>query len=688
MLMRTLFRQHHTDIMTAQNIPYHGILAVLVILQCASGQAQNPMIGTDQGSIVAAIPPGKSFTISCPSVSAGATPCSGADVTVDSISGLCVSRHPACSGGSDVTIDADTGACSANCLPACGGSQVEFITANESCMCSEQYVQQRIAQAITEHDASQAGLATAGESAFAALLDKPLAWLGFTAFPIGARVMGPSGPAATRVLRIGGRGFDQLDNDVLQELFICTVGNETHNILSAPSGVMSTNTSRGSFVQCVIPDWPYGFGSAEVALLFLGMQNATVVPFMGGTGQNLLSFTQTYLSAALSSTLDIIVSGVGFGSNVTCTFTFRSSVATVQLHQTAVSTTPVAANCGPLPVSRLIPATGGGLDVPIQVSVRDSTGPIAFTGSESADIVRIVDTCTDGVQDGGETDVDCGGNGTCPRCGQLQGCVQDTDCDGDFRCSDTVCNVANVHIPPRARADSPSLTVSTPTLFSPIARRVVSQSGNLVVVSATTGRSLDAGDTVLIISLVGIADDDQPASINITSIGNYEFIRIRAVNGVRITMDRSLTNNYQTTNARHHVYMQLVPEYSTATISSTLTARWFDVTSAGSPTTVNGANTGIIAMSVSGLFTMQGGTITADAAGYWGGTCNVQDDGGSGGWVRRRFTVAVGEGGRLDWWRWRLDVDRISSSDGDGCLRSPASSRSGCTMASGRAKGT
>jgi hypothetical protein len=37
--------------------------------------------------------------------------------------------------------------------------------------------------------------------------------------------------------------------------------------------------------------------------------------------------------------------------------------------------------------------------------------------------------CTDGVQNGAETDIDCGG-GTCPKCGPMKMCLANTDCKG------------------------------------------------------------------------------------------------------------------------------------------------------------------------------------------------------------------------------------------------------------------
>ena len=62
-------------------------------------------------------------------------------------------------------------------------------------------------------------------------------------------------------------------------------------------------------------------------------------------------------------------------------------------------------------------------------------------------------TCDDGAQNGGETDIDCGG-GDCPKCDIGKQCVLDTDCVTGF-CEDAVCESANgrISIPARIEAE-------------------------------------------------------------------------------------------------------------------------------------------------------------------------------------------------------------------------------------------
>lgn len=43
--------------------------------------------------------------------------------------------------------------------------------------------------------------------------------------------------------------------------------------------------------------------------------------------------------------------------------------------------------------------------------------------------------CEDGVMNGGESGVDCGGSTSCPRCGEGNSCFVSTDCGVGLECS-------------------------------------------------------------------------------------------------------------------------------------------------------------------------------------------------------------------------------------------------------------
>jgi len=54
-----------------------------------------------------------------------------------------------------------------------------------------------------------------------------------------------------------------------------------------------------------------------------------------------------------------------------------------------------------------------------------------------------VDTCSDGVKDGLETDIDCGGLTNCPRCRGGLGCVLTSDCINNATCSQNKCDTCS-----------------------------------------------------------------------------------------------------------------------------------------------------------------------------------------------------------------------------------------------------
>ena len=63
--------------------------------------------------------------------------------------------------------------------------------------------------------------------------------------------------------------------------------------------------------------------------------------------------------------------------------------------------------------------------------IQDDTGAeVKFGGlGQPTIVVTAGDTCEDGVQDGTETGVDCGGSDGCPRCKSGGHCKKDSDCD-------------------------------------------------------------------------------------------------------------------------------------------------------------------------------------------------------------------------------------------------------------------
>ena len=61
---------------------------------------------------------------------------------------------------------------------------------------------------------------------------------------------------------------------------------------------------------------------------------------------------------------------------------------------------------------------------------------VALPASCRSSATAAVDSCGNGVLDAPpETDVDCGGDGGCPRCSEAQDCAVDSDCASGLQCS-------------------------------------------------------------------------------------------------------------------------------------------------------------------------------------------------------------------------------------------------------------
>lgn len=71
-------------------------------------------------------------------------------------------------------------------------------------------------------------------------------------------------------------------------------------------------------------------------------------------------------------------------------------------------------------------ADGTGKEGSVQLSIKYSpTQELTYVNCK---ILPALPPCANGVKDGIETDVDCGGNGTCDRCQKDQACIIDSDC--------------------------------------------------------------------------------------------------------------------------------------------------------------------------------------------------------------------------------------------------------------------
>jgi hypothetical protein len=85
-----------------------------------------------------------------------------------------------------------------------------------------------------------------------------------------------------------------------------------------------------------------------------------------------------------------------------------------------------------------VPRRDGGPGEDLAGPSRDLAGPHDFSMGGSD--MPLTSSCTDGIKNGSETDVDCGG-GSCPPCLNGARCVQPSDCQS-FVCQNGLCDPA------------------------------------------------------------------------------------------------------------------------------------------------------------------------------------------------------------------------------------------------------
>ena len=140
--------------------------------------------------------------------------------------------------------------------------------------------------------------------------------------------------------------------------------------------------------------------------------------------------------------------------------------------------------------------------------------------------------------------------------------------------------------------------------------------GTSITVTSTTGFA--AGDEILLINMQGASGDT-------ADVGNYEFLKVASVpNSTTLNLTSSVQKSYDgTTFSNQKVAVQRVPQWTNVTISSggTLTANdWA------------GSSGGIIVFRATGTVDVQsGGTISANALGYRGGSGGTGNQGGTNG---------------------------------------------------------
>jgi uncharacterized repeat protein (TIGR01451 family) len=185
----------------------------------------------------------------------------------------------------------------------------------------------------------------------------------------------------------------------------------------------------------------------------------------------------------------------------------------------------------------------------------------------------------------------------------------------------TLGGVVNTYYPGTARARSGNKTISLGAAtgaLTPIA------AGDLLLIIQMQGATINTSNN----SNYG-AGTGTGAGYTAATAGKYEFIKATNAVGLAggtLTISSALINTYNVTVASHILFQVVrVPQYTTATLSSSLTAAAWTIDA------VTGYGTGgILAIDVAGTLTLGGATVSVNGKGFRGGGARQLNGGGGG----------------------------------------------------------
>jgi hypothetical protein len=211
--------------------------------------------------------------------------------------------------------------------------------------------------------------------------------------------------------------------------------------------------------------------------------------------------------------------------------------------------------------------------------------------------------CDDGVNNGSESDVDCGG--ACVGCGAGKNCGSGGDC------LSTVCDAAVCTHPELGTGKDGALTVSAP------GNQIVNSYTHLSIDVAAGAMQLPVG------SEIGFAAGDEVLVIQSQgqAAGSYEFSLVQSVAAGTLNLANALVSSYQSGTydvvGSEVAQVVRVPQYTTVTVSAdaSIVAKLWDGKSGGI----------VIFRALSAL--QVSGAIDASARGYRGpwGTTNMNE---------------------------------------------------------------
>jgi hypothetical protein len=226
-------------------------------------------------------------------------------------------------------------------------------------------------------------------------------------------------------------GMEKLYNKWMPEFFHCVLQNEDGQNISTPlRSLTPIRDAPGYFINCSLPDadhWPLAKRKATVSVWF---QRTVAVPFHGMPENKIVQLYVGWISysrsgptsgfVTVNGSLDIKAEGLSLNRMYNLTFKDKKNSVTAQ-------SSPLSSQFISFPIPLWNRTNDKRTVVNSTLKLSSSKdGTIPFNGKAGGNFF-IFYLCFNGLKDGDESDIDCGGS-CAIACGNNQKCQKFTDC--------------------------------------------------------------------------------------------------------------------------------------------------------------------------------------------------------------------------------------------------------------------
>lgn len=239
-------------------------------------------------------------------------------------------------------------------------------------------------------------------------------------------------------VNLAGFGLEQYYNAFYKSLFSCTFTPETGDAIVTKGKVIKDSDANHA-IACVGPNMITKKTVFTVSVTWNTKSGKMEIPFTGSSGDNTVQFSMTYSKiTVVNAELIVDVAGLDEAGKYICEFADQNS-GTKKASAGAFidGTFGGKISCGKVPTGFTI--NGIESTVKFAMKLADTNNYLLNAGDESD--VLTINTCTNGVKDGKETDLDCGGPCATAgfQCAVSKVCELAADCANNLQCHNKKC---------------------------------------------------------------------------------------------------------------------------------------------------------------------------------------------------------------------------------------------------------